>query len=374
MSGTSCDGVDVAVVRVQGAGRGMSAKLLHHHQVAYDASLRAALLPIREAASTVSMHDLAKLGQQISLTYARAVNEALQAAGMNASELTAIAAHGQTLFHQPPLTVQWLDPALLACEVGCAVVSDFRRADCAAGGQGAPLVPFAEYALFRHAMKHRLLINLGGIANLTYIPADSAIEKIVAFDTGPGNCILDELMRELHPEGPGYDAGGVLASHGKADNDLALKVLADDYFRRPPPKSTDGPAMIRLFHAAVGDLGGRARLPDLLATACLISAAAVGRSGRQFVPAFPDEIYVSGGGTQNRTLMSMLQDQLGGRRLHATDELGVPSQAKEAIAFALLGVATLDGEPSNVPAVTGARHPVVLGSITPKPSGSRVAL
>src|SRR4051812_19636056 len=204
MSGTSADGVDVAIVRIDGHGFGMNAKLVRHHHVAYDPSLRESIFEMRSAQSG-SLAQLAQIGCDVSLTYARAVNEALQAENLSASDLAAVAAHGQTLFHRPPRTIQWLDPALLAAEVGCAVVSDFRRADCAAGGQGAPLVPFADYVLFRHPTMNRLLINIGGIANVTYIPADSAINKIVAFDTGPGNCICDELCRILYPEGPGVD-------------------------------------------------------------------------------------------------------------------------------------------------------------------------
>jgi anhydro-N-acetylmuramic acid kinase len=367
MSGTSADGVDVAIVRVDGRGQGMDAKLVHHHHSPYDPAIRQAIFSMREH-QEATLGALAKLGREISLSYARAVNEALHAAQIAPHRLEAVAAHGQTLFHDPPDTIQWLDPSLLAAEVGCSVVSDFRRADCAAGGQGAPLVPFADYVLFRHPTRHRLLINLGGIANVTYAPADSALNKLVAFDTGPGNCICDELMRELHPDGTGIDEGGALASLGKPDDSLVLRMLGTDYFCKPPPKSTDGPAMVALFHQMVGDLGGRSRLPDLLATACLLTAAAIGRSGRRFVPEFPDDIFVSGGGTRNRIMMSYLRQQLGEARIRVTDELGVPSAAKEAVAFALLAAATLDGEPSNVPCVTGARHPVVLGSITPNPS------
>jgi anhydro-N-acetylmuramic acid kinase len=367
MSGTSADGVDVALVEVTGRAQGMSAKLLSHHHVPYDAALRSALFAIRESGET-SLATLVNLGRQISLTYARAVNEAMHASRLTSAHIAAIAAHGQTLFHAPPDTLQWLDPALIAAETGCAVVSDFRRADCAAGGQGAPLVPFADYTLFRHPTRSRLLINLGGIANVTHLPADSALDKVIALDTGPGNCISDELVRELHPGGQGVDVDGVLASHGKADESLVLRMLGHDYFARRPPKSTDGPSMIAMFHQTVGDLGGRSRLPDRLATACLLSAAAVGRAVRQFLPEFPDEVFVSGGGTNNRVMMSFLRDQLGGRPLRRTEEIGIPSAAKEAIAFALLGAATLDGEPSNVPSATGARRRVILGSITPKPA------
>ncbi len=369
MSGTSADGVDVALVRITGRAGAMAAKMLHHHFVAYDGALRRRIFQIRGDAE-VALKELAALGRDISLTYARAVNEALAAMKIASDELSAVAAHGQTLYHAPPDTIQWLDPALIASEIGCTIISDFRRADCAAGGQGAPLVPFADHVLFTDPMRSRVLINLGGIANLTYLPAHGTLEQLIAFDTGPGNCISDELMRELHPEGNGIDTGGALASHGRADDLLVLRMLndADGYFVKPPPKSTDGPAMIKLFREVGADaIRGRATLPDTLATACLLTAASIGRAMRTFLPEFPDEVYVSGGGTMNGTMLRMLRDQLGGRPLRLSDELGVPSAAKEAVAFALLGAATLDGEPGNVRAATGARHAVVLGSVTPKP-------
>ncbi len=214
MSGTSGDGVDIAIVRITGEGLEMSARLLHHHHVPFDATIRDTLFAIRET-QQLRLSDLAKLGRDISLIYARAVNEALLAANLRADDLSAIAAHGQTLYHDPPNTIQWFDPALVAAEVGCAVVSDFRRADCAAGGQGAPLVPFADYILFRDATKNRVLLNIGGIANITYIPAGASIDKIVAFDTGPGNCISDWICRMKGPFGLSWDVDGAGASRGR---------------------------------------------------------------------------------------------------------------------------------------------------------------
>ncbi len=366
MSGTSADGVDVAIARIAGRGLGMRAELLAHHAHPYPAELKQRIFAVRKGGS-LTLAELAGLGREISLAYAEAVRAALAAVNLNAGDLAAIAAHGQTLYHAPPDTIQWLDPALIAARVGCAVVSDFRRADCAAGGQGAPLVPFADYLLFRHETRHRILLNLGGIANLTFIPAGGKIEQLIAFDTGPGNCVSDWLMRELYPEGPGVDEDGRMAFLGKADETLATAVLSADYFKQPPPKSTDGPAMIDRFFAAAGDLGGRSHLPKLLATACLITAGAIARAVRDLLPHFPDELIVSGGGVHNRMMMKCLGDQLHGVPISTTDSLGIPSAAKEAIAFALLGAATLDGEPSNVPCVTGASRPVVLGSVTPKP-------
>ncbi len=305
-----------------------------------------------------------------------AIKEALVVAGKVSSDLAAVAAHGQTLFHAPPNTIQWLDPALIAAEVGCTVVSDFRRADCAAGGQGAPLVPLADYILFSDPLRHRVLLNLGGIANLTYLPAvtsGSMIDSVIAFDSGPGNCVSDFLMRQMHPDGPGVDTDGALASHGKPDEAVVLKMLSAEFFSRRPPRSTDGPEMVDLFYAAIADQGPRGQLPNNLATACLATATAIVRAMREFLPRFPDEIIVSGGGTKNRMMMSFLRRQLADIPLKTTDELGVPSEAKEALAFALLGAATLDGEPGNVPAATGARQRVVLGSITPKPSSEELS-
>ena len=368
MSGTSADGVDIAIVAIEGRGLDMTAQLIVHHHRPYNEALRRQIFAFRsEGAGSVShstLRKLAEMGREISLTYAAAVNEALAAAHMESKNLAAVAAHGQTLFHDPPNTIQWLDPALIAAEVGCAVVSDFRRADLAAGGQGAPLVPFADFILFRHATRNRVLVNLGGIANFTWIPAGATLDQLIAFDTGPANCISDYLCRKYDPSGPGYDTNGERARKGtlnKRNLTLASRFLDDPYFAQPPPKSADTPAMIALFERVVAD----ANLPleDQLAIACHITGILVTGAFR-FLPAEPDEIIASGGGAKNIAIMQALDD---GLLPSTTDELGVPSDAKEAIAFALLGAATLDGVPSNVPSVTGAKRPVVLGSITPRP-------
>ena len=365
MSGTSADGVDIAIVAVDGRGLDMTAQLVVHHHRPYNEQLRRQIFAFRgDEAGSVSqstLRKLADLGREISLTYAAAVNEALAAAHMESKNLAAVAAHGQTLFHDPPNTIQWLDPSLIAAEVGCAVVSDFRRADLAAGGQGAPLVPFADYILFRHQTQNRVLLNIGGIANLTYLPAGGGIEDVVAFDTGPGNCISDHLCRAHDPTGPGYDVGGSLALSGRENSDVVANVLFDPYFRRAAPKSTDGPAMIRLFEDALDGSGVRETLslPDLLATACSVTSLAVHFALVDLGDV--DLILASGGGVENSAILRNLS-------YYPTPiEIVRESQAKEAIAFALLAAATLDGVPANLPRVTGARKPVLLGSITPRP-------
>jgi len=361
MSGTSADGVDVALVRIVGRGLEMSATLLRHHLRPFPDELRNQILRTR-CAPSISLADLARMGREISLNYAAAVNEALLAGGLSGADLAAVAAHGQTLYHHPPDTIQWLDPALVASEVGCAVVSDFRRADCAAGGQGAPLVPLADFLLFGGSARHRVLLNIGGIANLTFLRAGARIDQVVAFDTGPGNCISDHLMRS---NAEPWDQGGRRAAEGKAIEPILRRMLADPYFLKPPPKSTDGPAMLRIFTDAHGD--EEYPLEDLLRTACAITAESIVLAMRHFLEPYPDEVIVSGGGVQNRTMMSLLRQRLGNVPLRISDELGIMSAAKEAVAFALLGAATLDGIAGNIPSATGARRAVVGGAVTPKP-------
>ena len=365
MSGTSADGVDVALVSITGRGLEMRARLIAWQHRAFPPELRSTICAIRSG-TPVSIGHIVRCGREISLCYALAINEILAKEKMNADAISAVAAHGQTLFHDPPDTVQWLDPALIAAEVGCAVVSDFRRADCAAGGQGAPLVPLADYLLFRDETKNRVLLNIGGIANLTYLQAGRGIEQIIAFDTGPGNCLSDYLMREFDPSGIGWDEGGERAVAGTAVLPIVNRVLGKPYFSQSPPKSTDGPAMIRLFQNAQAEFGREIRPEDLLCSACTIVADAILKSMEQFLSPMPDEIIVSGGGTKNRAIMDMLRSGFG-RSVRMMDEFGIPSDAKEAVAFALLGAATLDGFPGNVPSATGARRAVVLGAVTPRP-------
>jgi anhydro-N-acetylmuramic acid kinase len=366
MSGTSADGVDVAIVAITGRGLEMRAKLIASHHRPFPPDLRELIGNLRMG-TAMPISALAMAGREISLCYAAAVNECLIIAAMNSSELAAVAAHGQTLFHDPPDTIQWLDPALVAAEVGSPGVSDFRRADCAAGGQGAPLVPMADYLLFRDAQKNRVLLNIGGIANLTYLPVGCGINGLIAFDTGPGNCLSDHLIRQANPGGAGWDEGGQVAAAGVPVYPIVQRVLASPYFAQMPPKSTDGPAMIKLFSDALAEMGRRYPLEYLVRSACLISADAILEAMRKFLKPFPDEIIVSGGGTKNPVMMDLLRQPMEAGVVKTTEELGVPSESKEAMAFALLGAATLDGLPGNVPAATGAARPVVLGAVWPAP-------
>lgn len=367
MSGTSADGVDVAVCELRGTGDGGPSesggawgRLRLHHAVPYSARLRERIHALRQSGSG-RLAEMGGLTREVTLVHAGAVREALRLAGVTAERVTAVADHGQTVFHEPPVTMQLLDPALLAWEVGAGVISDFRRADCAAGGQGAPLVPYADLRLFAHPHRTRVLLNLGGIANVTVIPPGSRAP--VAFDTGPANCLSDHLCRMFAPETGGYDAGGRIAALGTVDPAVVGRFLSEAYFKAAPPKSTDGPAMVAAFERACGGWGGR-ELPDLLATATECVASAVASA----VAAWGElDLIASGGGTRHALLMSRIATMCPEATVSTTDQYGVPSEAKEAIAFALLGLATLKGEPGNVPSATGAGRAVILGSWTPPP-------
>lgn len=364
MSGTSADGVDVAIVHIEGRGLDMTARLVAHHAVAYGAELRAQIFRLRQERA-VAIGEVAWVGREVSLKYAEAVRGALDKAKLSPGDLAAVAAHGQTVIHDPPATLQLFDPSLLAAEVDCPVVSDFRRADCAAGGQGAPLVPFADYILFHSNETDRAVVNIGGIANITCLFRGAGIDKVMAFDTGPGNCISDHLMRTHDPNGPGVDVDGQLAMQGKVSRALTDSFNGHEFFVKLGSKSTDGPEMIRRFEQSVREHASDLPLADQLATACHATAFQIRRALSLFGGQFHGELIVSGGGIRNRAIMHYLRFWVG--NLRTTDEFGVPSEAKEALAFALLGAATLDGVPSNVPSATGARRAVVLGSITPRP-------
>lgn len=367
MSGTSADGVDAALVRIDGHGLAMTAQCASHYHRPYPTELRKAIFDLRSSGKA-DLASFASLGRQITLEYARTIRDLMAGANVSSLEIAAIAAHGQTLFHEPPLTIQWLDPSLLAWETGCAVVSDFRRADCAAGGQGAPLVPFADFILFRHPATDRILLNIGGIANLTYLRAGGKVEDVIAFDTGPGNCISDWICRQFGPPGLKWDVDGAGASGGRVVGQLAGQFRSHRFFSLRPPKSTDGPAMIAAFEKNVGS--ARIELADLLATAAYVTALTIVDAIHSLpgAGAGDREVFASGGGVYNKAIMGWLRSMIeAGTRVRSITDLATSPDAKEAVAFALLGAATLDGVASNVPSVTGAKRPVVLGSITQRP-------
>jgi anhydro-N-acetylmuramic acid kinase len=375
MTGTSVDAVDAVLVRFRGLGLAARHEILAYRETPIEPALRREVLEVA-AAPAVALERLMRLDAALGERFAAAVLELLAAAGVERDRVDAVASHGQTVRHVPrhrgegqALTLQIGSAALLAERTGLTVVSDFRTRDTAAGGEGAPLVPLADWWLFRDTHESRLLLNLGGMANLTWLPREGALTDVLAFDTGPGNAVLDALMSLRSGGAETHDAEGALAAHGCVNEALLAELLGDPFFSLPPPRSTGREHFGDAYAVKLRDLGLSLGLrdQDVLATAVELTAASVaGAIERYVVPrGRPDAVYVSGGGVRNRTLMAALEQRLGRVRLEPLVSLGVPPEAKEALAFAFLGHQTLCGLAGNVPAATGAAHPAVLGHVTP---------
>lgn len=386
MSGTSADGVDVAICRVtplNNDGGMPRVKLLGHVGVPYPKAVKAAVLWAMDA-QAISVAELARLNWRLGEVYADAIEKAQASIGVKAA---LVGCHGQTMYHQgssekylgKALRATWQmgESSVIAERLRMPVVSDFRPADLAAGGQGAPLVPMLDYCMFRSAKVSRVLQNLGGIGNLTVVPANVGVGDVMAFDTGPGNMVIDGCMRRLYERE--FDRNGTVARTGKVLKSVVEKVLQDEYFSAAPPKSCGreqfGEAFVSRFISMCRMAGGSEdRDEDVIATATALTAASVVDAYRRFVwahiglaaPLSPVEFIVAGGGAKNTTLMGMIADGLTplGVKVRWMEELGVPAQAKEAVAFALLAWLSWWRVPGNVPSATGAQRAVVLGKVS----------
>lgn len=375
MTGTSADAVDAALVRFRGDGLDATHEVLAYRETTFSAELRAEVLAVA-GAPLVAPERLMRLDAALGETCADAVDELLREARVRASAVSAIGSHGQTVRHLPrnandgrALTLQLGSAAVMAERTGIDVVSDFRTRDTVAGGEGAPLVPIVDWWLFRDPIESRVLLNLGGMANVTLLPAGCDLSHVLAFDTGPGNVVLDELVREASAGLKRHDEGGLMAAQGRVHDGLLDELLTDPFFQLAPPRSTGRERFGAAYAARMRELARPLglNLEDMLATAAELTAASVANAMRQFLGprGTVDAVYASGGGVRNRTLMEALRRRLNGLKVGLLDELGVAPDCKEAVAFALLAHLTLCGLPGNVPAATGARSAVVLGHITP---------
>ena len=348
MSGTSLDGIDVAVVEV----RGRRVETVGFQTTAYPEAVRAAILEVSGGG------EISRLNFRLGELYARAVLRAVRKFG--AVEL--IGCHGQTIYHEGGAnTLQIGEAAVIAERTGVPVVSNFRARDIAAGGQGAPLVPYVDWLLFRHPRRMRIALNIGGIANITAIPANARPEEVTAFDTGPGNMAIDALVREFSKGKLNCDRGGKIAGSGTVNRALLDKLLADGYYRRRPPKSAGREQYGAEFVARMKESGLPMR--DLIATATVLTAATIATAVGHAADS-KTELMVSGGGAHNPQIMGHLAAFLPGVAMATSADYGIDIDAKEAIAFALLAHETWRGRPSNLPSATGARRAVVLGDIT----------
>lgn len=368
MSGTSLDGIDAVVVALDGA----RVETLSFHSVPYPPELRQALLAVSNA--DTHTRDIARLHFLLPELYAEAFFEACRKARVKPGQVAVLGCHGQTIYHegQPAAylgrrvacTLQIGDGSVLAARTGVPVVCDFRPADIAAGGQGAPLVPYVDYLLLRDENESRVALNIGGIANITYLPAGCRPEDVVAFDTGPGNMVIDQLMAHFTGGRESFDRGGAFAARGLVHPEIVEQLLEEEYFRRRPPKSCGreqyGAEFVRRFLAF-----GLAP-EDAVATATYFTAAAVAEGIARFAGGEEDppaRVIVSGGGVHNRTLMRFLRAELPESEVVRSEIFGIDPDAKEAIAFAVLARETLEGRPANLPAATGAKRPAILGKL-----------
>jgi anhydro-N-acetylmuramic acid kinase len=375
MAGTSLDGVDAALVRMTGPATAPRVRLIEFKSVPYPAVVRRRVLRVA-AGQPVPAGEISQLNFLLGGLFAEAVVQVCRKAGIAPRRLAGIGSHGQTIFHQGHATVeagrktastlQISEPAVIAEQTGVRVVADFRTADIAAGGQGAPLVPLVDYLLLGDKKKGTVALNIGGIANVTMIPAGALENDVFGFDTGPGNMIMDGLIQTFTRGRRNYDSGGRMAARGKVLEDLLARVLRYPFFLKRPPKSAGreqfGEDFVQRFFL---NRLATASPEDLLRTANDLTARTIADALRRFVypRARVERLVASGGGTHNRFLVKRIGELLPELKIMSSAEFGLPVDAKEAIAFAVLADRTLHGLPGNIPAVTGARRAVILGSV-----------
>ena len=366
MSGTSLDGISAAVARfTPGEGARYDVELLGFHVHEYSRLQRERMLAaMREGTA----REYCRLAVDFGGWLADAAVAVLAEAGVSRSDVRAIGSHGQTLWHEPGHSTWQLDaPAVIAERTGLPVVSDFRTRDVAAGGQGAPLVPIADALLFA-GNEWRALQNIGGIGNVTVVPPDGTLASVRAFDTGPGVSVLDAVVRSVNPS-LRYDEDGRIAARGRVLQPVVNQLLAEPYFRAAPPKSTGrelfDPAYVQRLIALCRAQSPDVTDADLVATATALTAQSIGDAYHRFIPEPITETLIAGGGAKNATLRRMIADAVAPLKVTTFDERYFDGEAKEAVAFALLAHLHLEGIPGNVPTVTGARGPRVLGTLTP---------
>ena len=366
MSGTSLDGIAAAAARIEPRDGGVGAELLAFEHVPYDAERRGRMLAAMEG---VSPREYCRLSVDFAEWLADAACAAMRSAGLTNRDVVAIASHGQTIWHEPGhSTWQIGEPAVIAERTGVAVIANFRARDMAAGGQGAPLVPIADALLFSAPDEWRALQNLGGIGNVTLVPPGGTTDGVRAFDTGPGVAVIDGVTRRLAPELP-YDVDGALASRGTPIDAAVAGALAHPYFQTAPPKSTGRELFGRDYPDRFLDACRKAKpdatTEDCIASAVALTARAIGDAFARFVQEPARELVLSGGGARNPALVRAIAAAVPRMTVRRFDELFFDGEAKEAVAFALLGYLHVAGMPGNVPGATGARGPRILGQWVP---------
>ncbi len=378
MSGTSCDGIDACLVKITGYGLSTEVHIIGYETYQYSNEIRELIFEASNK-ETGTVDKICQLNFTLGKLFADAVRMIAGKSSIPLSEIDLVGSHGQTIYHISSLkeendkdvrsTLQIGEPSVIAQETGVTTVADFRTRDIAAGGEGAPLVPYADYILFGKDGIGRAIQNIGGISNVTFLPVDCGVNEIIAFDNGPGNMIIDRFVEIITDGRLTYDRDGELASKGKLNQGLLERLCAHPYLSKPPPKSTGREDFGIQFS---DDLYKELRqdnidVHDSITTITALTAKSISDSYRKFIlPYYKiDEVIISGGGTHNPVLFQFLEDYLGDIRIRKVDGFGIPSDAKEALAFAILANETICGNFNNVPSATGAKESIVLGKIIP---------
>ena len=373
MSGTSADGVDVALCELIGAPPTLHAKILHAAMYPYESQFQKRIHDncIPEVSR---VDDLCKLGVAIGERFANALLETIKAAGLSPNDVDLIGSHGQTFWHQVEpdgqvsATLQLGESAVIAECTGITTISNFRARDVAVGGQGAPLTSYADWLLLRHPTHWRAIQNIGGMGNVTFLPPlNDANSDPIAFDTGPGNALMDTLITQVTKGAETYDRDGLRAAHGQLDEEWLTELLEHPYYRREPPKTTGrelfGAEMTETLIEYVKER--RLSLDDALATLTMLTAQTITDAYTNFAPSKIGEVILGGGGRRNPTLVNMMQTLLGGATILTHEDIGMDSDNKEALVFAVLAYETWHNRVGNLPSLTGASKSVVMGQITP---------
>ena len=372
MSGTSADGVDAAIIDINDN----RVSVLAFDTFRYPGILRRRIFRLCELESC-SVADICHLNFVVGEVFAESFLKLCRNSGINPSTVDLVGSHGQTIYHNPRgrrfgrhivrSTLQIGEPSVIAQRTGITTVADFRPRDMAANGQGAPLVPFADHFLFRDKRRNRTIQNIGGIANVTYLPAACRPHNIIAFDTGPGNMIMDRFISIISSGRGKFDHDGKLAAKGKVDKDMLNNMLRHPFLSRRPPKSTGREEFGSQYCDDLYDKAIKKSISaeNIMATVTAFTAASIARAYRRFLPKMPDEVILCGGGAHNTTLVRMLQQSLSETGILLSDEFGISCDAKEAVSFAILAHATIKGMANNVPTATGADQSLILGKIIP---------
>jgi len=372
ISGTSADGIEAVVVSLSGAPPRLEWKLLAHQSVPFATALRERIFAaFRPETGTVDR--ICRLNSDLGDAFADAALAAINTAHLTPGDIAVIGSHGQTIWHDPPTaeqpgaTLQIGSGAVIAERTGITTISNLRARDVAAGGHGAPLVSFLDWLFFRHTTRTRAIQNIGGIGNVTFVPPLDSANTVIAFDTGPGNMLIDYCAARASGGAQSFDRDGTIAARGRVSQLLLDELMAHPYFRLPPPKTTGRELFGAQFGAAVWERGRKMNLTDadIVATVTAFTAESIARAYRDFAPAPIDEVYLAGGGALNPTLVEMLRVCLEPTEIHQHDELGLAPSAKEAVLFAVLAYETYHSRAGNLPSCTGARRTVIMGDITP---------